>query len=79
MLINPEGCCSHPGFKVTVADTVGSGDAFFSGIIAGYLAGADLQSCLEEANRLGAYVASRAGATPDYSSQALFACDLKGN
>lgn len=68
LLINPDGCCSHPGFQVTVADTVGSGDAFFSGVIAGYLAGAELKSCLEEANRLGAYVASQAGATPDYPS-----------
>ncbi|MEN8258775.1 MAG: carbohydrate kinase [Thermodesulfobacteriota bacterium] len=68
LLINREECCSHSGFPVTVADTVGSGDAFFSGIIAGFLAGSPLQSCLEEANRLGSYVASKAGATPAYPS-----------
>ncbi len=68
LLVNPGECHSHPGFKVKVADTVGSGDAFFSGVIAGYLAGVDLPSCLEEANRLGAYVASRPGATPAYPS-----------
>ncbi|MBU0675024.1 MAG: carbohydrate kinase [Proteobacteria bacterium] len=66
LLINSDGYHTHPGFKIIVADTVGSGDAFFSGIIAGYLTGADLKNCLEEANRLGAYVASRSGATPDY-------------
>jgi fructokinase len=66
LLITPEQCYAHPGFQVTVADTVGSGDAFFSGIIAGYLAGTDLPDCLQEANRLGSYVASKPGATPAY-------------
>ncbi|MBU0680964.1 MAG: carbohydrate kinase [Proteobacteria bacterium] len=66
LLVSPETCVIHPGFKVVVADTVGSGDAFFSGIIAGYLTGVDLQNCITEANRLGSYVASRPGATPDY-------------
>jgi fructokinase len=68
LLVSPDQCCRHPGFPVTVADTVGSGDAFFSGIIAGFLARAALPSCLEEANRLGSYVASRPGATPAYPS-----------
>ncbi len=68
LLMDAEECHSHPGFKVTVADTVGSGDAFFSGIIAGFLAGMDLQGCLAEANRLGSYVASKPGATPAYPS-----------
>lgn len=64
LLITAGECHSHPGFAVKVVDTVGSGDAFFSVIIAGYLAREDLQSTLLEANRLGAYVASRPGATP---------------
>ncbi|MBU0479913.1 MAG: carbohydrate kinase [Proteobacteria bacterium] len=66
MLVNSGQCYTHPGFPVKVADTVGSGDAFFSGIIAGYLGGIDLPECLREANRLGSYVASRPGATPAY-------------
>lgn len=66
LLISPDECHTHPGFQVEVADTVGSGDAFFSGIIAGFLAGVGLESSLVEANRLGSYVASKAGATPDY-------------
>lgn len=68
LLLNHDECHSHPGFKVKLADTVGSGDAFFSGIIAGFLTGADLKTCLEEANRLGSYVASKPGATPPYPS-----------
>ncbi|PLX48145.1 MAG: carbohydrate kinase [Desulfobulbaceae bacterium] len=66
LLVNRHQSCAHPGFPVTVADTVGSGDAFFAGIIAGFLAGDSLAHCLEEANRLGSYVASRPGATPAY-------------
>jgi fructokinase len=66
LLVGPEGWHAHPGFPVTVADTVGSGDAFFAGIIAGFLAGADPADSLAAANRLGAYVASRPGATPAY-------------
>jgi fructokinase len=72
LLINPGECYTHPGFETTVADTVGSGDAFFSGIIAGYLAGTGLQSCLAEANRLGSYVASQPGATPAYPDNHTF-------
>lgn len=56
----------HPGFPVAQADPVGSGDAFFSALIIGYLTGVPLQECLIRANRLGAFVASQAGATPEY-------------
>lgn len=66
LLVSPEESCSHPGFKVDVADTVGSGDAFFSGIIAGFLAGDSLENLVAEANRIGSYVATKTGATPDY-------------
>jgi fructokinase len=56
----------HPGFKVKVEDTVGSGDAFLAGFLANYLAGKDLYSSLEFACATGALVATRAGATPEY-------------
>jgi len=52
----------HNGFKVKVVDTVGSGDAFFSALIAGYLQNKDWNKILEEANLLGALVASNKGA-----------------
>jgi fructokinase len=54
----------HPGFKVRVADTVGSGDAFTAGLIHEYLHGASLELMNEVANRMGAWVASEAGAMP---------------
>jgi fructokinase len=54
----------HPGFKVRVADTVGSGDAFTAGLVHEYLHGARLERMNEVANRMGAWVASEVGAMP---------------
>jgi fructokinase len=63
-LVCSEGHFSHPGFPVTVADTVGAGDAFFATFIEGYLAKRPWSECLARANHRGAYVASQPGATP---------------
>lgn len=57
----------HSGFPVTVADTVGAGDAFFAALLAGYLVGSPWPETLAAANRQGAYVASQPGATPPQS------------
>jgi fructokinase len=57
---------SHPGFAVTVEDTVGSGDAFLGALIDGYLKGADYPQILENACALGAMVATKKGGTPKY-------------
>jgi len=65
-LVHKNKIYRHPGFSVSVVDTVGSGDAFFSGIITGYLEGLPFEQTLEKANKLGAYVASKRGATPSY-------------
>ncbi|OGV73247.1 MAG: hypothetical protein A3K19_23680 [Lentisphaerae bacterium RIFOXYB12_FULL_65_16] len=54
----------HPGLKVTVVDTVGSGDAFTAAMVVGLLRGCGLDTVNAAANRLGAYVASQAGGTP---------------
>jgi fructokinase len=53
-----------PAPKVVVRDTVGAGDAFMAGLIVGLTRGADPQTVLETACRLGAIVASHDGATP---------------
>ncbi|MDB6169825.1 MAG: kdgK 2 [Verrucomicrobia bacterium] len=52
---------------VAVADTVGSGDAFLAAFLAGQLQGLDPAAALGCACRLGEWVASQAGATPDYA------------
>jgi fructokinase len=54
----------HPGFRVRVADTVGSGDAFTAGLVHEYLRVASLDKMNEVANRVGAWVASEVGAMP---------------
>ena len=67
-LVCPEGHFSHSGFPVTVADTVGAGDAFFATFIEGYLAKRPWAECLARANHRGAYVASQPGATPSMAA-----------
>jgi len=43
---------------------VGAGDAFTAALLHGYLRGEALPRINETANRVGAWVASQAGATP---------------
>jgi len=61
----------HQGFRVKVADTVGSGDAFTAGLVHEYLHGASLELMNEVANLVGAWVASEVGATPSPKRGAL--------
>jgi len=61
----------HPGFRVRVADTVGSGDAFTAGLVHEYLQGASLDLMNEVANLVGAWVASEVGAMPTPKRGAL--------
>ena len=53
-----------PAPHVEVKDTVGAGDAFMAGLMVGLTRGSDTRRILENACRLGAYVASHHGATP---------------
>jgi fructokinase len=53
-----------PGYAVTVADTVGSGDAFAAAFLHGLAQGWDSARTGEFANRVGAVVASRHGGVP---------------
>jgi fructokinase len=64
LLVSVDQSTEHPGFKVKVADTVGAGDAFTAALVHGYLRGTSLAQINETANRVGAWVASRPGATP---------------
>ena len=54
----------HPGFEVEVRDTVGSGDAFLAVLLSGLLEGRESAGILENANLIGAYVATQFGAVP---------------
>jgi fructokinase len=53
-----------PGVPVTVADTVGAGDAFTAALLTQTLEGAPLPRALRFANAYAALVASRPGGTP---------------
>ena len=61
----------HEGFRVTVADTVGAGDAFLASFISGYLKKESVDNILARACATGALVASRTGANPEYSEDDL--------
>lgn len=65
LLVSPEGTHEHGGFSVYVKDTVGAGDAFAAALVHHFLRGAPLSAMNEAANRMGAWVASCAGAMPE--------------
>jgi fructokinase len=64
LLISAEESSEHPGLRVKVADTVGAGDAFTAALVHGYLRGTSLAQINENANRVGAWVATQSGAMP---------------
>jgi fructokinase len=55
--------------RVVVKDTVGAGDAFMAGLMVGLTRGTDTKKVLENACRLGAFVASHHGATPLFPAE----------
>ncbi len=71
LLVRGTDLSEHPGFRVSVADTVGSGDAFTAGLVHEYLHGASLTLMNEVANLVGAWVASEVGAMPTPKRGAL--------
>jgi fructokinase len=57
--------------QVTVKDTVGAGDSFMAGLMVGLTRGIDTQKVLENACRVGAFVAPHNGATPLLSPEII--------
>ncbi|KOH43430.1 carbohydrate kinase family protein [Sunxiuqinia dokdonensis] len=68
----------HPGFKINAIDTVGAGDAFLAGLIAALFDQKNYDEALAFACATGAFVASKAGATPEYKMDEINAI-LYGN
>jgi fructokinase len=64
LLVSADEVVDAPGTAVDVVDSVGAGDAFTAAWIAGRLRRWPLDSQASFANRVGALVASRAGAMP---------------
>ena len=65
------------GRRVKVVDTVGAGDAFSAAFLANWLSGKTAVEAAEKGNILGAYVASKNGAIPDYDDEIRNALGLK--
>jgi 5-dehydro-2-deoxygluconokinase len=61
---------SGPGFPIEVFNVLGAGDGFISGLLKGWLDGADWPTALSYANACGALAVSRHGCTPAYPSWA---------
>lgn len=55
---------SHPGFKVQVEDTIGSGDAFLAGFLHSFLNDSTPERCLATGCGMGALTATQKGGTP---------------
>ena len=63
--------CNYPSYKVTVNDTVGSGDSFLAAFLSQKLIGENIENILSYASALGAYVTMQAGACPEYKKYDL--------
>ena len=69
-IVNDNGVLyRHPGFKVIVADTIGSGDSFLAGFLNQLLNGAVVKKALDYASAVGALIATKPGACPEYDSK----------
>lgn len=81
LLITEDSMFNHPGYKVKVADTVGAGDAFLAGFLSAYFEGTEMNAALDKASAVGAFVASKQGATPKYTLEELgvFHANLSAN
>ena len=69
-IINDKGVVyRHPGLKVVVADTIGSGDSFLAGFLNQLLNGAMIKEALDFASAVGAFIATKPGACPEYDAR----------
>lgn len=59
--------------KVTVVDTIGSGDSFLAGFLHKYLKFEPIFSCLDFAAKVGALVATKRGGTPKITKEMVAA------
>lgn len=67
LLISETEVSDFGGLKIEVADTIGAGDSFTAAMTHGILRGWDLYKINKFANQVGAFVASKTGAMPDFS------------
>lgn len=61
----------NSGYKIKVADTVGSGDSFLGSLISKLIKGENPQKAIDFACAVGALVASKSGANPTISNEEI--------
>lgn len=66
IVLNDGQFYEHPGCKVVVADTIGSGDSFLAAFLSRVIKGSSVAAALEFASGMGAFVATKHGACPVY-------------
>lgn len=71
ILLHDDDFYHHGGYRVKVADTVGSGDSFLAGLTYKLLNNVAPQESLNFACALGALVAAHRGATPEISAKQI--------
>ncbi|MBV8859388.1 MAG: carbohydrate kinase [Acidobacteria bacterium] len=72
LLVSRDGSDEHPGFRAEhVADTIGCGDAFAAALAFCLRRGAPLPLSNEIANRVGSWLATQQGATPEADSATI--------
>jgi fructokinase len=69
LLVSESDSSEHPGYRVTVSDTIGAGDAFTAALAHHFAQGETLPTINRVANRVGSWVASLPGATPRISRE----------
>ena len=69
LLLSETESNAHPGYQVTVSDTIGAGDAFTAALAYHFARGESLATINRIANRVGSWVASLPGATPRISRE----------
>lgn len=73
LVVNNGHTWRHYGYRVKVADTIGSGDSFLAGFLHNMLSGVPYDQALTFACGLGSYIASRSGACPAYNLDDVWA------
>jgi fructokinase len=71
VLLSESQIVEHGGFRVKVADAIGTGDAFTACLAHYYLRGHRLEELSELANRFASWVATQRGATPSINAGQL--------
>ncbi len=66
-LLVGEKYLESPGYRVKVADAVGAGDAFAAAFLDGLAAGRPPEEIADFSNRVGALIAGRSGALPEWT------------